>query len=113
MGIHEIRILIVVSMELCLTSAVHAAQGNAVFYTSTNTPACSKEQNKGTMVTGVSDELWGNGAACGSIHRVQCIRGANKAPHPCHDGASVEVTVVDYCRPPCNGVLNLYQDAFG
>lgn len=64
------------------------------------------------MVTGVSDALWDGGRACGRKYKVQCVRGANTAPHPCHDGASVEVEVVDYCRQPCNGVLNLSKDAF-
>ncbi|KAK4852901.1 hypothetical protein QYF36_000923 [Acer negundo] len=64
------------------------------------------------MIAGVSDELRGNGAACGRRYRVQCIGGANEVPHPCRSGASVEVTIVDYCRPPCNGVLNVYRDAF-
>ncbi|KAK3221740.1 hypothetical protein Dsin_008765 [Dipteronia sinensis] len=50
--------------------------------------------------------------ACGRKYRVRFIGGANKAPHPCHNGESVVVTVVDFCQPPCNGILNLSQDAF-
>lgn len=63
------------------------------------------------MVAGVSDALWNGGAACGRKYRVSCIRGANEAPKPCKQG-SVVVTVVDYCRRGCNGVINLSKDAF-
>ncbi|KAK3219904.1 hypothetical protein Dsin_013874 [Dipteronia sinensis] len=66
----------------------------------------------GRMVAGVSEALWNDKKACGRKYRVRCIGGANKAPHPCHNGKSVVVTVVDFCQPPCNGILNLSQDAF-
>ncbi|KAL5773051.1 hypothetical protein ACOSP7_012670 [Xanthoceras sorbifolium] len=64
------------------------------------------------MVTGVSDKLWNNGAACGKRYRIRCTGGTNTAPHPCRSDATIDVTVVDYCRPTCNGDFNLYQSAF-
>ncbi|TXG60930.1 hypothetical protein EZV62_012293 [Acer yangbiense] len=97
MGI-EMRILMMVGLVLCLTTVVHAAQGNAVYYK--------------PPYTRVSKELWNDKKACGRKYRVRCIGGANEAPHPCHKGESVVVTVVDFCQPPCNGILNLSQDAF-
>ncbi|KAL9445414.1 hypothetical protein AB3S75_018412 [Citrus x aurantiifolia] len=97
MGI-EIRIFMMISIMLCLRSAVHAAQGNAVYHPPPHKPyaaqgnavyydppytksACYQNQDHGTMVTGVSDDLWDGGRACGR-------------------------------RQPCNGVLNLSKDAF-
>lgn len=74
--------------------------------------ACYGNHDNGQMNTGVSDELWDGGRACGRSYKVQCVRAANLAPHPCHDGASVTVKVVDYCAKPCDGVLNLAKDAF-
>ncbi|XP_044470877.1 EG45-like domain containing protein 2 [Mangifera indica] len=109
----QMQIFMILGMILCLTSVAHAAQGNAVFYNPPYTPsACYQNQDHGSMVTGVSDALWEDGAACGRNYTVRCIGAANEAPHPCHDGASVEVTAVDYCEEICNGVLNLSQDAF-
>ncbi|KAK3221219.1 hypothetical protein Dsin_008244 [Dipteronia sinensis] len=113
MGI-EMRILMMVGLVLCLTTtAVHAAQGNAVYYKPPYSPsACFGKRGMGRMVAGVSEALWNNKKACGRKYRVRCIGGANEAPHPCHSGKSVVVTVVDFCQPPCNGILNLSQDAF-
>lgn len=75
--------------------------------------ACFGDQDHGTFVAGVRDELWGNRAACGRKYRVTCIGGANTASHPCKRG-SVTVTVVDSCKPKaqCRGIINLSKDAF-
>nr|QIH54703.1 plant natriuretic peptide A [Stellera chamaejasme] len=111
MGVGVIAVLC-----LCCTifiSAAHATEGTAVYYKPPYTPsACYGMQDKGAMVAGVSDALWRNGAACGTRYRVSCIAGANPDPDPCKWGQTVEVTVVDYCRPTCFGILNLSQDAF-
>lgn len=64
------------------------------------------------MVAGVSNALWNNGKACGKRYRVKCIGGTNEAPHPCKNGKTVVVTVVDYCSAGCQGVINLSKDAF-
>ncbi|XP_039066386.1 EG45-like domain containing protein [Hibiscus syriacus] len=106
--------LTAVAMILCLISAVQAIQGNAVFY---GPPpylpsACYGNQRNGIMVAGVSDALWQNGRACGKRYRVKCIGGANKAPHPCKNGRTVVVKVVDYCKAGCQGIINLSRDAF-
>ncbi|KAI6682522.1 hypothetical protein NL676_036403 [Syzygium grande] len=69
-------------------------------------------QNSGVMVAGVRDELWDNGRACGRMLTVRCVGPANPNPHPCKAGV-ITVKVVDYCRQPCNGVINLSRDAFG
>ncbi|XP_031271231.1 EG45-like domain containing protein [Pistacia vera] len=109
----QMQIFMILGIALCLISATHADQANAVYYNPPYTPsACYQNQDRGNMVTGVSDALWNGGAACGKRYRVRCIGATNTAPHPCHDGASVVVTVVDYCRPQCNGTLNLSKDAF-
>ncbi|XP_007013992.2 PREDICTED: EG45-like domain containing protein [Theobroma cacao] len=112
MGI-EIRVFVVVSMVLCLTSVVRAIQGKAVFFAPPYVPsACFGNQNNGKMVAGVSDALWKNRGACGKRYRVKCVGGANEAPHPCKNGKSVVVKVVDYCKAGCQGIINLSQDAF-
>ncbi|KAF2310259.1 hypothetical protein GH714_007447 [Hevea brasiliensis] len=100
-------------MVLCLVSIAHAAQGTAVWYKPPYTPSkCFGNQNNGAMVAGVSDKLWNNGAACGKMYRVRCIEGANLAPHPCKQGTSVVVKIVDYCQRGCTGDINLSRDAF-
>ncbi|KAI5585577.1 hypothetical protein POPTR_006G179300v4 [Populus trichocarpa] len=112
MGYKIESVFIMVGIVSCLISVAHAAQGNAVFYDPPYTPSkCYGNRNDGVMVAGVSDALWNGGAACGRKYRVSCIRGANEAPKPCKQG-SVVVTVVDYCRRGCNGVINLSKDAF-
>ncbi|KAL6012281.1 hypothetical protein ACLOJK_002760 [Asimina triloba] len=99
---------VLITMLLCLISVVAAVPGNAVFYAS----ACYQNQDKGVMITGVSDALWDGGRACGKRYAVRCTGATNTAPHPCRDNKEVTVTVVDYCRTPCYGLFNLYQDAF-
>lgn len=64
------------------------------------------------MVAGLSDKLWAGGSMCGKRFTVKCVRGTNEAPHPCRPNTNVVVQIVDYCRPPCNGDINLSQDAF-
>ncbi|GMI80225.1 plant natriuretic peptide A [Hibiscus trionum] len=111
------RVLMVICMILflcLLSSPVHAVQqGNAVFFDPPYGPsACYGNRNDGNMVAGVSDRLWNNGRACGRRYRVRCIRGANEAPHPCKNGKTVVVKVVDYCKSGCQGIINLSRDAF-
>ncbi|MBA0553804.1 hypothetical protein Golob_012953 [Gossypium lobatum] len=100
-------------MILCLTSIVHADQGKAVFFEPPYTPsACYGTQSYGNMVAGVSDALWNNGRACGKSYRVKCLGGANEAPHPCKNGNTAVVKVVDYCKAGCQGIINLSKHAF-
>ncbi|GAB4846515.1 hypothetical protein Ancab_025520 [Ancistrocladus abbreviatus] len=107
------RVLAMISMFICLTTVAHAAQGLAVYYNPSYTPsACLGGRDVGTLVAGVNDALWGNGAACGRKYKVTCIGAANEAPHPCKPNRFVIVQVVDYCRPVCNGDINLSRDAF-
>ncbi|KAJ6857288.1 hypothetical protein NC651_038862 [Populus alba x Populus x berolinensis] len=112
MGFNIGSALIMVGIVSCLVSVADAAEGLAVFYKPPYTPSkCYENKNDGIMVAGVSDALWNGGAACGRKYRVSCVRGANQAPRPCRKG-SVVVTVVDFCRKGCNGVINLSLDAF-
>ncbi|ESR66719.1 hypothetical protein CICLE_v10010198mg [Citrus x clementina] len=72
MGI-EIRIFMMISIMLCLRSAVHAAQGNAVYHPPPHkqikkiwkASACFGKRENGRMVAGVIDALWSKGKACG------------------------------------------------
>ncbi|KAE8711231.1 EG45-like domain containing protein 2 [Hibiscus syriacus] len=100
-------------MVLCLSSIVHAIQGKAVFYGPPYLPSASYgNQKNGIMVAGVSDALWQRGRACGKRYRVKCIGGANQVLHPCKNGKTVVVKVVDYCKARCQGIINLSRDAF-
>ncbi|KAK5811611.1 EG45-like domain containing protein [Gossypium arboreum] len=109
----EMKVSLSVCMILCLTSIVHADQGKAVFFEPPYTPsACYGTQSYGNMVAGVSDTLWNNGRACGKSYRVKCIGGANEAPHPCKNGDTAVVKVVDYCKAGCQGIINLSKHAF-
>ncbi|GAB4846517.1 hypothetical protein Ancab_025522 [Ancistrocladus abbreviatus] len=113
MAILTMRVLAMVSMFICLTTVARAAQGLAVYYNPPYTPsACFGRTEFGSLVAGVNDALWGNGAACGRKYKVTCIGAANTAPHPCKSNEPVIVKVVDYCRPVCNGDINLSRDAF-
>ncbi|KAL6012280.1 hypothetical protein ACLOJK_002759 [Asimina triloba] len=104
---------VLITMLLCLISVAAAVRGTAVFYNPPYTPsACYQYQNKGAMVAGVSDALWDRGRACGRRYSVRCTGPTNTAPHPCKANRVVTVTVVDYCRAPCNGIIDLSRDAF-
>lgn len=72
--------------------------------------ACYGTQRE-TMVVGVKNNLWQNGQACGRRYRVRCIGATYNFPGAC-TGRTVDVKVVDFCREPCNGDLNLSRDAF-
>ncbi|KAB2016542.1 hypothetical protein ES319_D08G103500v1 [Gossypium barbadense] len=102
----EMKVSLTVCMILCLTSIVHADQGKAVFFEPPYT------LDYGNMVAGVSDALWNNGRACGKSYRVKCLGGANEAPHPCKNGNTAVVKVVDYCKAGCQGIINLSKYAF-
>ncbi|KAJ4839770.1 hypothetical protein Tsubulata_026564 [Turnera subulata] len=110
MGSVATRVLAMVGILLCLTSAAVASQGKAVFHLNNTPSACYENQDKGNMIAGVSDALWDGRRACGRRYRVRCIGAANKMPRPCRAG-SVVVTVVDYCAY-CKGDINLSKYAF-
>ncbi|KAL9445415.1 hypothetical protein AB3S75_018412 [Citrus x aurantiifolia] len=62
----QMKTLMMACLVLCLISTAYAAQGNAVYYDPPYTKsACYQNQDHGTMVTGVSDDLWDGGRACG------------------------------------------------
>ncbi|XP_062165392.1 EG45-like domain containing protein [Alnus glutinosa] len=113
MGMVNIRGLMMVSMAICLTSVVNAAQGTATFYTPPYVPSsCYGYQNDGVMIAAASDAIWGNRAACGRRYRVKCIGATNQGvPQPCK-GTNVVVKIVDYCPPGCRGTIDLSQEAF-
>jgi hypothetical protein len=96
-----------------ISDVVSDVQGRAVFYSRPYTPSkCYGYQNNGNLLAGVSDALWNNGRVCGKTYIVSCIGGINQAPHPCKNGKSVAVKVVDYCEAGCKGIINLSDDAF-
>uniref|UniRef100_A0A2N9HC11 Expansin-like EG45 domain-containing protein n=1 Tax=Fagus sylvatica TaxID=28930 RepID=A0A2N9HC11_FAGSY len=112
MGV-SIRVLIVVTMAICLASVANAAQGTATFYTPPYVPSsCYGYQDNGVMIAAASDAIWANRAACGRMYRVKCIGGTNQGvPQPCK-GTSVVVKIVDYCPPGCQGTIDLSKEAF-
>ncbi|KAJ8767307.1 hypothetical protein K2173_017351 [Erythroxylum novogranatense] len=108
----KVRVPIILWMVLCLLAVAHATETLAVYYNPPYTPsACYGVGYTGPLVTGVSATLWDNKRACGKKMRVRCVRGANKALNPCKPG-SVDVKIVDFCREPCEGTINLTKDAF-
>ncbi|OAY31861.1 hypothetical protein MANES_14G146800v8 [Manihot esculenta] len=106
MGI-VMRIVVMAAMVLCLSSIALAAQGIAVWYKNEAGPG-----KPPYTPCGKSDALWSNGAACGKSYRVSSIAGTNLAPHPCKQGSSVVVKIVNYCSRGCQGEINLSRDAF-
>ncbi|XP_010548629.1 PREDICTED: EG45-like domain containing protein 2 [Tarenaya hassleriana] len=105
-------VLMATVLAFCLAPIAEAVFGRAVYYNPPYTPsACYGGRNYGTHVAGVKGELWGRGSACGRRYRVRCLGPTFSFPNAC-TGRSVVVTVVDFCREPCNGNLNLSLDAF-
>ncbi|KAJ9128654.1 hypothetical protein P3X46_031792 [Hevea brasiliensis] len=104
---------IMLSIAGCLVSVAYADEGTATFYTPPYVPsACYGYENKGVMIAAASDALWNNKAACGRRYRVTCTGATNQGvPQPC-TGASVVVTIVDYCPPGCQGTIDLSKEAF-
>ncbi|CAI9098665.1 OLC1v1035350C1 [Oldenlandia corymbosa var. corymbosa] len=93
-------------------SATSADDGFATFYTIYNPSACYGNDTPLGLIAAVSHEIWDNGNACGRRYRVTCTGGTNNGvPHPCIDGETVEVEVVDFC-PGCPGAFDLSKDAF-
>ncbi|GMY35478.1 EG45-like domain containing protein [Fagus crenata] len=109
----SIRVLIVVTMAICLASVANAAQGTATFYTPPYVPSsCYGYQDNGVMIAAASDAIWANRAACGRMYRVKCVGGTNQGvPQPCK-GTSVVVKIVDYCPPGCQVTIDLSKEAF-
>ncbi|KAK3435518.1 EG45-like domain containing protein [Eucalyptus grandis] len=106
----KLQVWVMLAMALSLLSAASAKPGLAYWHSLSYYPAaCAGFDNSGSMTTGVGDELWDNGRACGQMLTVKCTGSANGFPKPCKDGV-VTVKVVDYCQQPCD--VNLSWDAF-
>ncbi|KFK40256.1 hypothetical protein AALP_AA3G350600 [Arabis alpina] len=104
-------VVMVIVFAQILAPIAEAAQGRAVYYDPPYTRSACYGRQYNTMVVGVKDNLWQRGRACGRRYRVRCIGATYHFDRPC-TGRTVDVTVVDYCREPCNGDLNLSRDAF-
>ncbi|CAN8271162.1 unnamed protein product [Cochlearia groenlandica] len=94
-----------------LVPFTEADQGRAVYYNPPYTRSACYGRQYQSMVVGVRSNLWQNGGACGRRYRVRCLGPTYNIPRAC-TGRTVDVTVVDFCREPCNGDLNLSRDAF-
>ncbi|XP_023642326.1 EG45-like domain containing protein 2 isoform X2 [Capsella rubella] len=88
-----------------------AAQGRAVYYNPPYTRSACYGTQRETMVVGVRGYMYQGGQACGRRYRVRCLGATYNFPGAC-TGRTVDVRVVDLCREPCNGDLNLSRDAF-
>ncbi|KAF2539328.1 hypothetical protein F2Q68_00020403 [Brassica cretica] len=104
-------VVTVIVFAQILAPIAEAAQGRAVFYDPPYTKSACYENQYETMVTGVRNNLWQGSRACGRRYSVRCIGPTYNFPGAC-TGRSVIVKVVDFCREPCNGDLNLSRDAF-
>ncbi|CAL5402133.1 unnamed protein product [Camellia sinensis] len=118
MGVGMGVVMMMLGMVICLATVAHAAQGTATYYGPPYkrmkylaTSACYGNQDKGVMIAAASDAIGGK-AACGRKYKVTCTGPTNQGvPRPC-TGKSVEVTIVDYCPPGCQGTIDLSQAAF-
>ncbi|KAL0802943.1 hypothetical protein Bca101_058119 [Brassica carinata] len=104
-------VVTVIVFAQILAPIAEAAQGRAVFYNPPYTRSACYGNQYETMVTGVRSNLWQGSQACGRRYRVRCIGPTYNFRGAC-TGRSVVVKVVDFCRDPCNGDLNLSRDAF-
>ncbi|CAA2958183.1 Hypothetical predicted protein [Olea europaea subsp. europaea] len=58
----QIRVLMMLSMSICLASVVHAKQGTSVFYNPPYLPsACFSYRNQGIMIAGANPTLYDGG----------------------------------------------------
>ncbi|PWA72893.1 hypothetical protein CTI12_AA264770 [Artemisia annua] len=73
--------------------------------------ACYGNTPEGVWIAAASDVLWNNGAICGKTFKVKCTGPTNPVPHPCNDGKTVTVKIVDHC-PGCGGTSDLSKEAF-
>ncbi|XP_074277977.1 EG45-like domain containing protein [Silene latifolia] len=73
--------------------------------------ACYGNTPEGTMIAAAGDQLWNGGKICGTMFRVTCTGPTNPFPHPCNQGKSVLVKIVDQC-PNCGGTIDLSKEAF-
>ncbi|CAL5399486.1 unnamed protein product [Camellia sinensis] len=117
MGVGMGVVMMMLGMVICLATVAHAAQGTATYYGPPYkrmkylSSACYGNQDKGVMIAAASDAIWGK-AVCGRKYKVTCTGPTNQGvPRPC-TGKSVEVTIVDYCPPGCQGTIDLSQAAF-
>ncbi|GMH13794.1 hypothetical protein Nepgr_015635 [Nepenthes gracilis] len=108
---NHLCVTVVIGIIASLVSMALAIDGTATFYTSYIPSACYGGQPQGNMIAAASDPLWDGGKICGRYVRVRCTGPTNPVPHPCVDGASVVVKIVDHC-PGCGGTLDLSQQAF-
>nr|KAJ0197956.1 hypothetical protein LSAT_V11C700363090 [Lactuca sativa] len=88
-----------------------AIPGTATFYQQYTPSSCYGSTPEGVMIATASDPLWDGGAICGKIFTVKCTGATNPVPHPCYDGKTVTVKIVDHC-PGCGGTLDLSKEAF-
>ncbi|KAL9224135.1 hypothetical protein vseg_000202 [Gypsophila vaccaria] len=95
----------------CIVSVVVAIPGTATFYNSYVPSACYGSTPEGTMIAAAGDQLWEGGKICGKVVRVTCTGPTNPFPHPCNEGKSVTVKIVDQC-PHCGGTIDLSKEAF-
>ncbi|KAJ9543244.1 hypothetical protein OSB04_022951 [Centaurea solstitialis] len=73
--------------------------------------ACYGNTPQGVWIAAASDPLWNNGAICGTNFTVKCTGATNPFPHPCYEGKTVTVKIVDHC-PGCGGTIDLSKEAF-
>ncbi|VVA99517.1 unnamed protein product [Arabis nemorensis] len=104
-------VMVIVCAQI-LAPIAEAAQGKAVFYDPPYTRSACYGTQHDTMVVGLKSNLYQGGLACGRRYRVRCIGPTYDFPRAC-TGHTVDVKVVDFCREPCDGDLNLSRDAFG
>ncbi|XP_022889430.1 EG45-like domain containing protein [Olea europaea var. sylvestris] len=108
----QIRVLMMLSMSICLASVVHAKQGTSVFYNPPYLPsACFSYRNQGIMIAGANPTLYDGGKVCGRRYKVRCLGGTNETPNPCK-GGEVIVRIVDLCTGCGANEINLSRDAF-
>ncbi|CAH2051308.1 unnamed protein product [Thlaspi arvense] len=103
-------VMVIVFAQI-LAPIAEAAQGRAVYYDPPYTRSACYGRQYETMVVGVRTNLWQGSRACGRRYRVRCLGATYNYPGAC-TGRTVVVKVVDFCREPCNGDLNLSRDAF-
>ncbi|KAL7594139.1 hypothetical protein Lser_V15G33339 [Lactuca serriola] len=104
-------ILFIIVLVSSLVSMARAIPGTATFYQQYTPSACYGSTPEGVMIAAASDPLWDGGAICGKIFTVKCTGATNPVPHPCYDGKTVTVKIVDHC-PGCGGTLDLSKEAF-
>ncbi|GAB4828323.1 hypothetical protein Ancab_035319 [Ancistrocladus abbreviatus] len=118
MSILQLLLLLPISLSIFMTELLHpcyADVGTASQYGPPYVPtACYgsdvSEFPSDNLFASAGDEIWGDGAACGSKYLVRCLSAAEAGT--CVEGSTIQITIVDQAKA-AGSTMVLSETAFG